>query len=223
MTTKARRQLGLVLGFAAFFAALWYLWYTPVVYPLKIFVVLLHEVSHAVALWVTGGTVESIALDPRQGGLTTGRGGIAFVTLSAGYLGSLALGTLLVLAARSGRVRSDLLLALIGASVLVLTLLYIRGTFGIIYGALSGAALLAGARFLSTLWASRFIMALGLTSVGYAILDIKSDILDRPGIQSDAAMLAELTGIPTVVWGVVWIALALWAALRLLRHTLRRA
>ena len=37
------------IGFAAYFVALWLLWDTPVVYPLKIFVVLLHEVSHGIA------------------------------------------------------------------------------------------------------------------------------------------------------------------------------
>jgi len=223
MATKSRRQIGLALGFALFFAALWYFWYTPVVYPLKIFVVLLHELSHAVALWVTGGTVESISLDPRQGGVTLGRGGIAFITLSAGYLGSLAFGALLVLGAQSAKIRSGALLATVGASVLVLTALYIRGGFGIAYGALTGAALLLGAKYLPAVWASRLIMALGLTSVGYAILDIKSDIIDRPGLRSDAAMLQELTGVPTLVWGILWIGIAIWAAFLLFRHQLRRA
>ena len=67
------------------------------------------------------------------------------------------------------------------------------------------------------------MMGLGLTSVLYAILDIKSDILDRPGLESDAHMLAELTGIPTVAWGVVWIAVALIAAGLLLRSAYRSA
>lgn len=223
MNSRTRRQLGLALGFVAFFAALWYFWYTPVVYPLKIFVVLLHELSHAVALWITGGTVESISLDPRQGGLTTGRGGIAFVTLSAGYLGSLAFGGLLMMGSRTSRVRSATLLAVVGVSVLVLTALYIRGAFGIVYGTLTGAALLVGAKYLSQLWASRLIMALGLTSVCYAILDIKSDIIDRPGLRSDAAMLAELTGVPTAIWGFIWIGIAIWAAIWLFRQTIRRA
>jgi len=84
MESRTKRQLGLVLGFAFYFAALWYFWYTPVVYPLKIFVVLLHEMSHALAIWATGGQVESITLNPMQGGVTYGRGGIPLITLSAG-------------------------------------------------------------------------------------------------------------------------------------------
>jgi Zn-dependent membrane protease YugP len=71
-------------------------------------------------------------------------------------------------------------------------------------------------------WAARAIMTLGLTSVGYAILDIKSDIISRPNVQSDAAMLAEMTGVPTLVWGFLWIGIAIWAAFMLFRYILRR-
>ncbi|HSA23861.1 MAG TPA: M50 family metallopeptidase, partial [Myxococcota bacterium] len=53
----------------------------------------------------------------------------------------------------------------------------------------------------------------GLTSCLYAVLDIKSDVLDRPEALSDAAMLSELTGLPTRFWGGIWIAIAVLAAL----------
>ena len=67
--------------------------------------------------------------------------------------------------------------------------------------------------------APTLLYALGLTSALYAILDIKSDVLDRPDLQSDAYMLAELTGVGNaMVWGVVWITAALvfsgWLFLR---------
>lgn len=221
MKTVTRRRLNFVLGFAVFFAALWYLWYTPVVYPLKIFVVLLHEASHALALLATGGTVESITLDPAQGGMTLGRGGIPFVTLSAGYLGSLLLGVLLVLAAQWRRVRPGLLLQIVGGVVLVLTALYLRNAFGLAFGIAFGAALLWGGGRLPGQWPARVLMALGLTSCLYAVLDIKSDILDRPELRSDAAMLAEMTGIPTVAWGVLWITVALLVSAWVLRRAWR--
>ena len=213
----------MVAGFALYFVALWYLWYTPVVYPLKIFVVLLHEVSHAVALVLTGGQVESITLNPMQGGATYGRGGIPFVTLSAGYLGSLAFGALLVVGAQARHVSSRFLLGLVGGLVLALTLLYIRNGFGLAFGLLFGSAMVFGARRLPVIWSQGILVVLGITSVLYAILDIKSDILDRPQLQSDAAMLAELTGVPTVFWGVAWITVAIVAATLLFRRTLRRA
>ena len=223
MTERTKRRAAMIAGFAVYFVALWYLWYTPVVYPLKIFVVLLHEVSHAVALVLTGGQVESISLNPMQGGVTYGRGGIPFVTLSAGYLGSLGFGALLVMGAQSRLVSSRFLLALVGGLVLALTLLFIRNGFGFGFGLLFGSALVFGARQLPLVWNRGILIVLGITSVLYAILDIKSDILDRPHLQSDAAMLAELTGVPTLVWGVVWITIAVVAAPLLFRRTLERA
>ena len=55
------------------------------------------------------------------------------------------------------------------------------------------------------------------------MLDIKSDILDRPELRSDARMLAELTGVPTLVWGGLWIAIALLFCVVLFRWVWRRA
>ena len=223
MRPRTKRQLGLLAGFALYFVALWYFWYTPLVYPMKIFVVLLHELSHAIALLATGGSVDRITLDAMQGGETWGRGGIRFIVLSAGYLGSLVLGGMLVLGAQSSRISPRWLLGFVGVIVLVLTAIYLEGAFGVGFGVLFGLALLAASQKLDAAWSGRVLSALGLTSVGYAIFDIKSDIIDRPGIQSDAAMLAELTGIPTMFWGILWIGLAIAAAGVLLHRTLRNA
>ncbi len=45
MKPETKRRVRFIAGFGAYFLALWFLWNTPVVYPLKIFVVLLHELS----------------------------------------------------------------------------------------------------------------------------------------------------------------------------------
>ena len=94
--STARRKISFLFGFALYFAALWLLWETPVIYPLKIFVVLLHEISHGIASVATGGVIEKIVLDPQQGGACHCGGGNAFVTLTAGYLGSLLWGVALL-------------------------------------------------------------------------------------------------------------------------------
>ena len=46
----------------------------------------------------------------------------------------------------------------------------------------------------------------------FRFLPAKLDDCERHGIGSDADMLAELTGIPGVVWGVIWIAVAVVAS-----------
>jgi hypothetical protein len=70
----------------------------------------------------------------------------------------------------------------------------------------------------------RLLLTLGLTSTLYAILDIKSDVLDRPELESDAYMLAEVTGIgTTTMWGVLWIAIALVFSAWLMHRAYRDA
>ena len=81
--------------------ALWLFWSTPIVYPVKIFVVLLHEISHAAMAVATGGTIQRIELSSLEGGACYCPGGNAFLTASAGYLGSSAWGGLMFTAARA--------------------------------------------------------------------------------------------------------------------------
>ena len=222
MSPKSKRRALFLGGFVLYFGLLWTLWDTAIIYPLKIFVVLLHEVSHAAAAVATGGTVERILLDVNQGGATYTRGGNAFLTLSAGYLGSLLWGTLFILLAFNRWLKPRWIMSGVGASVLLLTLFLVRGFFGFGFGILFSAALLAGAKYLSQGVNRGFLLALGLTAALYAILDIKSDVLDRPHLQSDAAMLAEMTGIPTAVWGFLWIGIALLVCAWLLKWVARR-
>ena len=219
--TRTVTPAGLV-SFAGFFAALWLFWNTPAILPLKLFVVFLHEVSHAIAAVATGGRIDRIVIEANEGGACYCGGGSPFVTLSAGYLGSLAWGIALVWVARFER-RAHWTTALVGAATGVITLLYVRAAFGVVFGLAVAAALLVAAGRLPGRWNARILYGLGLTSALYAILDIKSDIIDRPGLESDARMLAELTGVPTLVWGALWIGIALGVVYFLLRRALRPA
>ena len=223
MKAHTKRKLTFLIGFAAYFSTIWYLWDTPAVYPLKVFVVLLHEISHAMIAVATGGTIERIVLDPNQGGACYCPGGNAFLTLSAGYLGSLAWGALLISAGQMKRINSRLVTGAVGLLVVGLTLAYVRSTFGFWFGLAFGSVLFLGALRLSAAVNQGILLTLGLTSCLYAILDIKSDVLDRPELRSDAAMLGELTRIHTVVWGGLWITVAVLASAWLFQWSYRRA
>ena len=206
--SSARRKLTFLAGFAIYFAAVWLLWDTPAIYPLKIFVVMLHEISHGIASLATGGTIDKIVLDPYQGGACHCGGGNAFLTLSAGYLGSLLWGVVLLALAGTKRVSNHVLLTVVGGLVVLLTALYVRNGFGLTFGLGFGTALVIAGRKFGPVASKVVLTALGLTSCLYAILDIKSDVLDRPHLRSDAAMLAEITPLSTTAWGVVWIGVA---------------
>lgn len=223
MKSITRRRLKFVAGFSAYFAVLWFLWDTPAVYPLRIFVVLLHEISHGLAAVATGGSIVRIGLSPDEGGVTYTLGGNLFLTLSAGYLGSLAWGLALLEAARARAKRIRFITAGLGALLVLMAILFVRGWFGWVFTLLAGALLIVAARRLAPRGQAVLLTVLGMTSALYAVLDIRSDVLQRPHLESDAHMLMELTGVPTLVWGVLWIGVGLAACGVLLRRHYIRA
>ena len=58
---------------------------------------------HALAGVLTCAKIESIQLDPDEGGATRMRGGIPLITLPAGYLGSSAIGAALITCVSGGQ------------------------------------------------------------------------------------------------------------------------
>jgi hypothetical protein len=201
---------------AALFAVTMALWDTPFVYPVKVLVVLFHEISHGVAALLTGGSIERITLSPDMGGLMTSLGGIPLVILPAGYLGSMACGAGLVLVAAWSSKRR-LFSFLLGAGLVLVTLVYVRSLFGFLSGLVFGILLcLAGAR-LSEALNDLLLSFLGLTSMLYALLDIRDDLISRTVPQSDAYQFSKLVGLPPVFWGLVWggaaLVLAVWVLL----------
>lgn len=202
MERPRRRSRSVWLPLVAAIVAL-ALWDTPLVWPLKIFVVFLHELSHGLAAVATGGSIVRIELSLAEGGLCVTRGGSRFLTLSAGYLGSLLFGALILVGgARSRRDRE--LVALLGLITLGVTLVYVRSLFGFIYGAAAGAAFVGVAWKLPAAVCDGVLALVGSVSCLYAAWDIASDLLLRDVPGSDANALAAITGVPGVAWGLLW-------------------
>lgn len=184
------------------------LWTTPIILPLKILVVFFHELSHGLAAILTGGEIVSISVNPEQGGVTLTRGGSRFIILSAGYVGSLLFGVGLLLAGlRSTADRA--IMATLGISMLLITAFYMRGLFPIGFGVLTGAVMLAMARFLPHQVNDLALRLIGLTSMIYVPRDIFDDTIARSHLRSDAFMLGEYIGGGTMFWGAIWLLLSL--------------
>ncbi len=196
------------VGIILIFVAVTLLWNTPVVYPLKIFVVFMHEISHGAAAMATGGQIIEIVVVSQEGGHAITRGGSRFWTLTAGYLGSMIWGGVILLLAARARL-DNTLSVIIGIGMIAISILYLRNLFGLLFGIAFGAALLISGKFLNKSVNRWILQVIGITSCLYAILDIKSDIIDRTHLRSDARMLAEMTNLPTLFWGVLWIFLAI--------------
>lgn len=195
-------------------------WDSVFVWPLRLFVVFLHELSHGLAAVATGGAIVRIELSPAEGGLCVTRGGSRFLVLSAGYLGSLAWGVLILLAGARGR-RDRQAVAALGWLTLLVTLVYVRSLFGFVYGLAAGAALVAVAWRLPPAASDAVLVLVGVVSCLYAPWDVASDVLLRDVPGSDAHALGLLTGVPGVVWGLLWMAVALGVTAAMLRKLAR--
>ena len=204
MLSIFKRYIALLL----IFIAIGFLWNTLFVYPLKIFVVFMHEVSHGLAAIATGGRILEIQINPQQGGHALTQGGSRFWTLTAGYLGSLLWGGVILLLA--ARTRFDKAISiLIGFGMVAISIGFGESTFTYLFGIGFGVALIAIGFYLPEVVNDWILRIIGVTSCLYAILDIKSDVLDRSSLRSDARMLSEVTGIATEIWGALWILIAI--------------
>lgn len=196
----------------ALFGVTWLLWDTPIVYPIKIFVVVLHEVSHALAALLTGGQVLGIQIFPDEGGVTFTRGGWPFVILSAGYLGSLLAGSVLLYLSSLQRWGRGLMIAL-AILITVCTLVLFRNAFGVFYGLLAAAALWFSAYRLPAEVNRQIVRFIAVASCLYALLDIRSDLFAAAPVAAlegnDAEALSALTGIPAIIWAILWSAVSL--------------
>ncbi|RAJ11880.1 M50 family metallopeptidase [Olleya aquimaris] len=203
-------------------------WNTLLVYPIKLFVVMLHEMSHGLMAMLFGGEIIEIHIDRRIGGycMYTMRPSFwgSFMTSSAGYLGSLFWGSLiLILAVKS--VKDKYITLVIGILLLILSYFVLQSGvwFGTLMTAGLGVLMLISFRFFGPLFHDLWLKFIGIICCAYVILDIKGDLIDNSKIGSDADKIAEITGLPSVFVGVIWLLIALITLFFVLRYIYRHS
>src|ERR671915_2176570 len=100
LSHDARPQAMTLLIAATLSVLLWFIPYAEILtYPFRIFVTFIHEGGHALAALLTGNSVASLSVAMNASGETyTTKGGLisqVFIS-SAGYIGSMAFGALLL-------------------------------------------------------------------------------------------------------------------------------
>ncbi|KAJ8554669.1 hypothetical protein ON010_g9814 [Phytophthora cinnamomi] len=172
--------------------------------------VFLHELGHATAAWLTCGSVKGMEVHPDEGGVTKTVGGLQWVILPAGYLGSAVWGMALTIAS------ADKLASEVAAGVLIFFLLIF------IFYAHNGylrilnfcfILLLAGLLALNiwtTFDALQYVtLFLGVMSCLFSVYDIWDDLISRRVNESDASVFAKMTHTSSRCWGVIWGLIAL--------------
>lgn len=202
-----------------FFIAL-YFWDSALVLPIKYLTVFFHELSHGLAAVLTGGSIVRIEVSANLGGVCWTAGGIRFVVISAGYLGSLFWGSLILLGAVKTRYDQQITAGL-GILLLAVTAIWVRNLEGIIICSLTGVGLLALASYANEKICDQFLKFLGLTSCFYVLIDIKEDLIDRSIKGSDAYKIAEMLYLPDWLVGVIWLLIAGFITWKVLAHSLK--
>lgn len=229
ISRDARPQAMTLLLAAGISIALWFIPFAEfLTYPFRIFVTFIHEGGHAIAALLTGNSVQSLSVAVNASGETyTTNGGTwsQMLVASAGYLGAMTFGALLlVLIRRTVAAR----IVLLGSAVVILGLTMIFGVFkpivaggwsslgGIPFTLFAGIALAVGlfavARFASARVATFVVSLLAVQCVLNALLDLKTVFFlsspFAPAVPNDAVNMANATGIPAIIWAIIWIVVA---------------
>jgi Peptidase M50B-like len=225
----ARPQAKTLLLAAAISVALWFIPYAEILsYPFRIFVTFIHEGGHAIAALLTGNSVESLSVAMNASGETyTTQGGTfsqMFVS-SAGYLGAMSFGALLLVLIRRAVAARIILFGSAGVILLLTTVFgFIKPIFSASWGGLTGIpfTLFAGmtlslalfllGKFTSTRVAMLVVSMIAIQCVLNALLDLKTVFFlsspFAPSVPNDALNMATATGVPAIFWALLWIALA---------------
>ena len=176
------------------------LWDSPIIYPVKIFVILLHEISHAVAAILTGGSVEKIILDLHLAGNTITKGGNQILIALSGYVGSLFIGSLILISAK-GKNLSKWLTTILAIIIFLAAVNLIQVGVQIFLSILIALIFYFLPRFANEKIIKLFLMFIGLTSCFYVVADIKQDLLTTTLRETDTQILEYLTGVPALAIG----------------------
>lgn len=180
-------------------------------YPFKLFVTTVHEACHALVARLTGGNVQMISIAPDESGLTLSAGGIRPLISMAGYLGTAIFGGMLIWWGKRPA-EARFILQMIGTVILALTVFYGGGgIFSFVSMLIIGAAILWISRKANDAACHMFLLMLAVQTTLNSVLDIQTLFLASVmGAQhSDARNMEAMTGIPAIVWSILWGAIAL--------------
>lgn len=184
------------------------LWDTYLVYPIKLFVVLIHEISHAISTILSGGKVIAFNIGLDLSGKCETENGNNILIAASGYLGSLLFGLLIFYSTYNRKIGKWLLIII--AILILITSVSLMQNFSLtLFAILYSVILFVSAFFLQIRIVPLILKVFGMLSCIYVLFDIKEDILSTNSAISDASILSDLINVPTVVIGLIWLIISL--------------
>jgi hypothetical protein len=197
------------------------LWNLPaggfVLYPLKLLATWIHEMSHGLVMTAAGAGFSHLEIFRDTSGIAYAEGGATRMgraaIASAGYMGTAAVGGVLLVLGQTKRGARGLLAAL-ATTLAVSAALWIRNDFGVWVAVAGASALAAGALFFRPAAATFTVNFIAAQACIHAVLDIR--VLFRPNLivggevvrNSDAHNMAAATFGAAWMWAMLWL---LWS------------
>jgi len=198
-----------------------FLWDTFFIYPIKIFVVFFHEMSHAFSAFLSGGNVNSINIGLDLSGQCEIEGGSTILIAISGYLGSLFFGILFFLSPNNTKIGKWIIIST-SAIVFFFTVTVSTSFLFSLIAFTICSILIAASFFIRIQIISILTRALGLLSCIYLLFDIKHDIFQKNNTITDASILSNLLGISETVIGLIWLVLSFIVIIFALRITYKK-
>lgn len=192
------------------FVIVLFIWESPIIFPIKFFVILLHEIAHAITTILTGGEVKNIYIDFNLAGITESIGGYFPLIASAGYFGSLITGLFIIISAYNVKVCKYFCYSL-SLIILLTTTNLLHGEIQIFLGLCFTIFFLFVPKNFNKSFIKFVLKFLGIVSCFYVITDIKQDLLTTTIRETDSQILENITGIPAILIGLLWFCISILA------------
>lgn len=202
------------------------LWNTIIIKPLKLFAVFLHELGHAFMAFIFGQGIQAFKVNLDESGhvIAQVKGWFSsFMVANGGYLGSVIFALLILYLKRTSF--KKLILGTLAILLLIVSISFSGFSFTLLYSVLFAVFVILLYMVQNERVNEWVIDIIGISSVAYAIYDTFVDtillqlnqklnlIQGWKGQQpvTDAVQLARMTGTPAVIWGVIWLGIAVFA------------
>lgn len=197
-------------------------WDSIIIFPIKLLVVLLHEISHSITAIITGGKILSLEIDLNLGGKCITEDGNQLLIAFAGYPGSFLFGAILFYSTYKPKLKI-LIISIISIIIFLFAVNTISNPLLSFISILIAFLIIVINKFLSASISNIIFRAIGLMSCIYVIYDIKEDVFNNSSYLSDASFIAEKTGLSTSFWGLLWILFSIIGIIFLIAFSLRKS
>jgi len=198
-----------------------FMWDSILFFPIKLLVVILHEISHGIIAIITGGKILALEINFNLGGKCITEDGNQFLIAFAGYPGSFLFGAALFFSTYKPKLKI-FILSIIAVIIFLFAVNTMNNTLLSFLSILIAFSIFAINKFIPEPIANFIFRVIGLISCVYVIYDIKEDVFNNNNYLSDASLISEITGLSSTFWGLLWIFISLIGIILLVTFSFRK-